>query len=461
MTSRSAYWRVGVYLAAMTGALAVSAGLRLSAQDAPPPTSGPLVYAAEVDGIIHPVTAEFMTETLDRANQAGAVLVVFTLRTPGGLVDSTRDIVSRMLASEAPVAMLVAPGGARAASAGFILVLAADIAAMAHGTHIGAAHPVSAGGEGGGDQKASETMEKKAASDVAAYARSLAETRGRNVALAAEAVTESRAFTDVEALGAKPPLIDLVAGDVADLVRQVDGRIVKRFNGREVTLETTGASTVTVEMTRRQRMLSAIAHPQIAYLLFTLGVLGLTVELWNPGAVIPGVVGGLCLLLAFFAFQVLPIDTTGLVLIAFGIALIIAELTVPSFGVLGIGGAIGLVMGSLMLTDDIPGVMPNRALIASLALALAAVMLFLGRLALRAQRQPASTGTQGMLRQRGRALGALEPGEPGRVAVRGEIWTALSPVQVPAGAPVVVTALDGLVLTVEPESSTTSGGVKS
>ena len=458
---RAASCRAGVYLATVAGALVLSAGVRLPAQTDPPPETGPLVYAAEVDGIIHPVTAEFMTETLDRANAAGAELVVFTLRTPGGLVDSTRDIVSRMLASEAPVAMLVAPGGARAASAGFILVLAADVAAMAHGTHIGAAHPVSAGGGGGGDQKASETMEKKAASDVAAYARSLAETRGRNVALAAEAVTESRAFTDVEALAAEPPLIDLVAADTADLVRQLHGRAVKRFNGSEVTLETTGAEIVTVEMTRRQRLLSAIAHPQIAYLLFTLGVLGLTVELWNPGAVLPGVVGGLCLLLAFFAFQVLPIDTTGLVLIAFGIALIIAELNVPSFGVLGIGGAIGLVMGSLMLTDEVPGVMPNRALIASVALGLAAVMLFLGRLALRAQRQPPATGAEGMLGQRGRALTGIDPGEPGRVSVRGEIWTAVSTVPIPAGAPVIVTGLDGLVVTVAPQSSTTPGGMKS
>jgi len=447
--------RVGVSLAAI--ALALAAGMRLSAQPEGPSTT-PVVYAAEVDGIIHPVTAEFMTGTLERANEAGAVLVVFTLRTHGGLVDSTRDIVSRMIASKAPVAILVAPGGARAASAGFILVLAADIAAMAHGTHIGAAHPVNAGG---GDQKASETMEKKAASDVAAYARSLAETRGRNVTLAADAVLESRAFTDVEALKAEPPLIDLVAADVADLVRLVDGRTVKRFDGRETTLETSGATIVTADMTRRQRLLSAIAHPQIAYLLFTLGVLGLTVELWNPGAVLPGVVGALCLLLAFFAFQVLPIDTTGLVLIVFGIALVIAELSVPSFGVLGIGGAIALVMGSLMLTDEIPGVMPNRALIVALALALAGVMLFLGRLAIRSQRQRASTGVEGMLGRRGRALTAIEPGTPGRVGVHGEIWAAVSSVPIPADAAVLITAIDGLVLTVAPESSPTSGGMKS
>ncbi|HXE79229.1 MAG TPA: nodulation protein NfeD [Vicinamibacterales bacterium] len=450
--------RIVVYLAAMVLALAGRAAVEVEAQAAQG-TAAPVVYAADVDGIIHPVTAEFMLETLERANREGAVLVVFTLRTPGGLVDSTRAIVSGMLASKAPVAVHVAPGGARAASAGFILVLAADIAAMAQGTHIGAAHPVNVGGGNGGDRRASESMEKKAASDVAAYARSLAERRGRNVALAAEAVTESRAFTDVEALEAEPPLIDLVASNTDDLVRKVDGRTIKRFDGREATLETTGARIVRVEMTRRQRLLSAIAHPQIAYLLFTLGVLGLTVELWNPGAVLPGVVGGLCLLLAFFAFQVLPIDATGLILVAFGIALIIAELTTPSFGVLGIGGAIGLVVGSLMLTDDVPGVVPNRTLIVALALAIAGVMLFLGRLAIRSQRQPPATGPEAMVGQRGRALTAIAPGETGQVAVRGEIWAAVSTVPIPNGAPVVVTALDGLIVTVAPESSTTSGGV--
>lgn len=424
-----------------------------------PEDAPPLVYTAEVESIIQPVSAEFMIESIDRANDTGAELIVFTLRTPGGLVDSTRAIVSQMLASETPVAVLVAPSGARAASAGFILVIAADVAAMAHGTHIGAAHPVSVGGGGGGgDEQTSDTMAEKAASDVAAYARSLAENRGRNVALSAEAVTESRAFTDVEALGADPPLIDLVADSAEALVGALDGREVTRFDGSTETLETTGARVVQLEMTRRQQFLSAIAHPQVAYLLFTLGVLGLTVELWNPGSIVPGVVGGVCLLLAFFAFQVLPIDTAGLLLVAFGLALLIAEVKVPSFGILGVGGAVSLVIGSLMLTDDVPGVTPNRGLIVSVALAMVAVMLFLGRLAVRAQQQPAATGSEGMLGERGRALTALGPMTPGQVAVHGEIWTAVAPTPVGAGDPVVVVAIAGLVLTVEPASRPATGG---
>ena len=208
-----------------------------------------------MDGIIQPVTAEFMVSAIDRADAAGASLLVFTLRTPGGLVESTQTIVSRMLVSRTPIAMFVAPGGARAASAGFILMLAADVAAMAPGTHMGAAHPVSIGGLGS-EPKPDETMSKKAASDMAAWARSLAEGRKRNVALAAEAVIDSRAFTDREALEAKPPLIDVVSPDLADLLEKLDGRAVTRFDGRMLTLATTKARIVEVQMTRRQRLLS-------------------------------------------------------------------------------------------------------------------------------------------------------------------------------------------------------------
>ena len=312
----------------------------------------PLAVVAEFDGIIHPISAEFLTETIDQADTSDADVVVFILRTPGGLLDSTRTIVSRMIASRAPVVVFVGPSGSRAASAGFIIALAADVAVMAPGTHIGAAHPVSGTGEA-----IDETMAEKAASDTAAYARSLAAARGRNLALAEEAVLESRAFTDGEALEATPPLIDFRAQDLDDVLRQLDGRTVTRFDGRTTTLRTANAEVRRVDMTRRQEFLGAIAHPQIATLLLTLGMLGLTIELWNPGAIVPGVAGGLCLLLAFFAFQILPVSTTGLLLILFGVVLLLLELTVPSFGVLGIGGTVSLVLGSMMLTRDaIPGV---------------------------------------------------------------------------------------------------------
>ena len=205
---------------------------------------------------------------------------------------------------------------------------------MAPGTHIGAAHPVSGDGE-----KVDEVMAKKMASDVAGYARTLATQRGRNVPLVEQAVTESRTYTEQEALAAQPPLIDLVASDVPDLLRKLDGRTVKRFDGRTETLHTAGAVTRDVRMTRSQRLLSALAHPQIAYLLLMLGTLGLTIELWSPGAVLPGVAGGICLLLAFFAFQVLPVSTAGVLLILFGVVLLMLEVKVTSYGVLAVGGA--------------------------------------------------------------------------------------------------------------------------
>jgi membrane-bound serine protease (ClpP class) len=421
------------------------------------PDDRPVAIVAELDGIIHPISAEYLTGVIDQADTSGAELVVFVLRTPGGLLDSTRTIVSRMITSRAPVAVFVGPGGERAASAGFVIMMAADVAAMAPGTHIGAAHPVSGTG-----QQPDETMSKKAASDAAAYVRSLADARGRNVTLAAEAVLESRAFTDREALDATPPLIDLRARDVDDLLRQLDGRAISRFDGRVVTLRTAGADIRRVEMTRRQRFLGAIAHPQIAYMLLTLGMLGLTIELWNPGAILPGVAGGVCLLLAFFAFQILPVSTTGLLLIVFGLALLVLELKVPSFGALGIGGTISLVVGSVMLTRDaIPGVEVGLGLIVATALALAAIILFLGRLALAAQRRRPVTGVEGMLGLDGLAREPLEPGVPGYVDVRGEMWRASSREMVPAGHRVRVIGLDGLTLVVEPSRAAADEGESS
>ncbi len=415
----------------------------------------PLVYAAEVDSIIHPVSAEFMISAIDRADENRASLLVFTLRTPGGLVDSTQAIVAKMLAARTPIAVYVAPGGARAASAGFLIVMAADIAAMAPGTHMGAAHPVTVGGDAAA--RPDEATMKKVASDLAAWARSLAERRRRNVTLAAEAVTDSRAFTDSEALAAKPPLIDLVASDLADLLRKHHGAQISRFDGRTVTIASADARVVSLQMTRRQQLLSAIAHPQIAYLLMTLGILGITVELWNPGAIAPGVVGGLCLLLAFFAFQVLPVSTAGLLLIVFGLVLLLLEIKLPSFGVLGLGGVLSLVVGSLMLPGDVPGVALRPDVVLPAALAMSAILVFLGRLALRSQRQPAATGARAMIGGRGRALASFTPDRPAQVAIFGEIWTATAATPIAAGETVRVVAVDGLTLRVVPADGSAEG----
>lgn len=405
----------------------------------------PVAIVAELDGIIHPVSAEYLTNVIDQSDTSGAALVVFVLRTPGGLLESTRTIVSRMITSRAPVVVLVAPSGARAASAGFIITLAADVAAMAPGTHIGAAHPVSGSG-----QQTSEVMESKAAADTAAYARSLADARGRNVDLSGEAVLKSRAFTEREALGAKPPLIDLVSPNLDSLLRELKGRTVRRFDGRTATLSAADFEVRRVAMTWRQRFLSAIAHPQVAYLLMTLGLLGITVEFWHPGAVAPGVVGVVSLLLAFFAFQVIPISTTGVLLILFGIALLLTELAVPSFGVLGIGGTVALVIGSIMATRQVPGIQVRLGAILPSALALAAAILLLGRLALQAQRQTPQTGAGAMIGGVGRTRSPLASDTPGQIDARGEIWRAVSRTPLPAGAPVRIVAIDGLTLLVEP-----------
>jgi len=407
----------------------------------------PVVVLAEVDSIIQPVSAEFMIGTIDRAEADRASLVVFTLRTPGGLVDSTRAIVTRMLAAPMPVVVYVGPSGARAASAGFILTIAADVAAMAPGTHIGAAHPVAGEGE-----KMDETMSKKVAQDVAAYVRTLASGRHRNVALAEQAVNDSRAFTETEALNASPPLIDLVARDVSELLEKLNGRTVQRFDGTSVTLRTSDARLTRREMTLRQRVLSAIAHPNVAYLLLSLGMLGLTIELWTPGAILPGIVGGVSLLLAFFALQLLPVNYAGLLLILLGLMLFALEIKVPSYGLLTIGGTVSLVFGSMILMDSpAPEFQLSLRVVLPVALAFAAIAAMLVRLGVAAQRQPAVTGAAGMIGESGRALSAIGPSQRGRVAVHGEIWDAAAGEPIAEGARVHIVAVAGLTLTVRPE----------
>jgi membrane-bound serine protease (ClpP class) len=404
------------------------------------------VYTAEVDGIIHPVAAEYVSEVIAKADKDKAALVVITLRTPGGLVDSTRDINNAIIHAKTPVAVFVGPSGNRAASAGFLITIAADIAAMAPATHIGAAHPVSGNGE-----KIDETMAKKMASDVAAYARTLATQRKRNVSLVEQAVLESRSFTEQEALSASPPLIDLIANDVPELLRKLDGRTITRFDGQTQTLHTAASTTVEIDMSWQQRVLSAIAHPQIAYLLLTLGTLGLTIELWSPGAILPGVAGGICLLLAFFAFQVLPVSYAGVLLIMFGLFLLILEVKVTSYGLLGVGGVLSLLLGSIMLIDSpLPELQIGLQLIVPVTLAIASILIFLVTLAVNAQRTAPVTGASAMLDEIGYALTPIDAGGFGHVRAHGEIWTATADDRIEPGTAVRVAAVDGLRLRVAP-----------
>lgn len=447
----------GVRRILTVGAWSIGLGLIGLGQEPPAESVGsesPTIVVAEVDAIIQPISAEYIIKTIDHADAIDAELVVIVLRTPGGLVDSTRSIISRIIAAETPVAVFVGPSGARAASAGFYIVVSADVAAMAPGSHIGAAHPVAGNG-----QQMDETTSQKAASDLAAYVRSLATQRNRNVALAEEAVIDSRSFTEQEAAEASPPLIDLIAADLDALLDALDGREVTRFDGRVEVLETTNRTIDTVEMTWRQRILSAVAHPQVAYLLFTLGSLGLTIELWNPGAIVPGVVGGVCLLLAFFAFQILPVSYAGVVLILFGLLLMVLEAQTASFGLLAAGGFVSLVFGSLMLIDSpLPEMQIGLQVIVPFMLALGGIFLFLAKLAFAALRTRSIAGASGMLDEVGEVLTAIEPNAVGRISTHGEIWSARATERIETGTRVRVTAVDGLTVTVTPVVATTPGG---
>jgi membrane-bound serine protease (ClpP class) len=430
---------IGIRVLLLLLVLVTSAGVAAVA----PPTV-PVVYSADVDALIHPVSAEFMVDAMDRADRDHAALIVFTLRTPGGLLDSTRTIITRMLAAKTPVAIFVGPSGGRVASAGFLITIAADVAAMAPGTHIGAAHPVEGSGE-----KVDETMARKMASDVAAAARTWATGRGRNAQLADEAVRESRSFTEQEALTAKPPLIDLIARDVPDLIRQLDGREIRRFDGSPVALRTAGARVVPLEMNWRQRLLSALAHPNIAYLLLSLGMLGLTIEFWHPGAILPGVAGGICLLLAFFTFQILPINYAGVLLILFGVALLVLEVKVPSHGALSLGGISSLLFGSLMLMDTrAPELRVSLSVILPVVGSLSAILIMLVRLGIASQRRQPTTGAAGMIGEKAVVLTEITPDTPGRVRAHGEIWAAVADESLAVGEAAAVTAVDGLTLTV-------------
>lgn len=401
----------------------------------------PEVVLVRVRSIIHPVAAEVILEAIADADAAGAAAVVVELDTPGGLLTSTREIFTGMLGSRTPVVVFVGPAGAQAASAGFFLLMAGDVAAMAPGTNTGAAHPV-----GGSGETIEGVMGEKVEQDAAATIRSLASRHGRNTVLAEEAVVKSRSFTAQEALDQK--LVEVVAEDLGRLLVALDGRPVAKLGAGGV-LHTRDAVVREITMTTFQQVRSAIVHPNVAYLLMTLGGLGLYFELSTPGAVLPGVVGAICLVLAFYALSVLPVSYAGIALLLLAALFFVAEIKVVSHGLLTVGGLVALTLGSLMLfrTAD-PALRVSLSIVLTMVLAAGAVVAFLTTLAVRAQQHQVQTGLEGLVRERGVARTTLAP--RGKVFVHGELWEAVAEAEVAAGEPVEVTAAEGLLLHVRP-----------
>jgi len=408
----------------------------------------PRVISVTIDGVVHPITAEIVAHALDQAKREGAALVLVRLNTPGGLLDATRQIVERIVASPVPVVTYVTPSGGRAASAGFFILGAGDIAAMAPGTNTGAAAPILLGRE------MDPVLRQKAQNDAAASIRAMAAKRGRNSALAEKAVLESKSFTDKEALDHR--LIDLIAGDVPDLLRQLDGRAVTRFDGSQQTLRLAGAPLVDYQLTLRERIMSAVADPNLALVLMMLGALGVYIEFSHPGLIVPGVAGALLALLGLSGLSLLPINWLGVALLILAIALFVLEAKIVSHGILGAGGAVSMILGALILIDSpLPEMRVRLSTAVGLALPFALITTFLLTLVIRARLSKVITGEAGMLGEVGVAHTALTPA--GKVFVHGEYWDAVASAPVEAGARVRVTAIDGLKLKVEPATGPPGG----
>jgi membrane-bound serine protease (ClpP class) len=411
---------------------------------AAPARGGGEVVVVKVKSAIHPVSAELIEDAIQEADRSGAAAVVIELDTEGGLMTSTRDITRAILGAQTPVVVYVAPSGAQAASAGFFILMSADVAAMAPGTNAGAAHPV--GGQG---EDIPDTLGKKVEQDAAANIRSLALRNGRNIKLAEEAVLQSRSYTAQEALEGK--LIDLIAPNLPALVRSLDGRVVKRGEAT-VTLRTAGAEVRRLEISPLRGLLGILADPNVTYLLFGLGWLGLLFELMHPGAVLPGVVGAICLILSFYGLSVLPVNYAGLALIILSVIFFILEIKITSYGMLTVAGVISLVLGSLMLfKSPEPALRVSVELIAMLSTFTLLVVGFLAWMALRAQRAPVRTGMEGLVHEVGRAQSSLSP--RGKVFVHGEIWDAVAEEPVAAGEPVEVVAVRNFTLAVRRRDS--------
>ncbi|MBS1853159.1 MAG: nodulation protein NfeD [Acidobacteria bacterium] len=426
--------RLGICLLVMLAAVAVSGPVW-----AAPSAS---VLKIVINDTIHPITDEYIGRALAEAQHNGNQAVLIELNTPGGLLDSTRNIIEKILASPVPVIIYVAPSGSRAASAGFFILESADIAAMAPGTNTGAAHPVSLGGG-----KMDDVMKAKVENDAAASMRSVVSKRGRNVDLAESAVRESKSFTDQEALSQK--LIDYIAPSEQELFRQIAAKPIKRFNGETVSLNLVGAAIQPFEMTLRQRILAYLMNPNIAFVLLAVGALALYAEFNSPGAVLPGTVGVIFILLAVFALNLLPTRFAAFALILGAFILFALEAKFVSHGVLTIGGIVMLTLGGLLLVDaPIPEMRVHLWTSLAVSIPLGIITAFLMTIALRARHNKVTTGVQGMIGEIGVAQTPLSP--RGKVFVHGEIWDAVASTSIPAGQAVVVRSVEDLRVHVDP-----------
>ncbi len=403
------------------------------------------VRVITIDGTINPASADFIHQSIQRAHEAGAEAVVIRLNTPGGLLKSTRSIVTDLLTAPIPVIVYVAPSGAQSASAGSFITLAAHIAAMAPGTNIGAAHPV---GMQGGEKDS--IMNEKATNDAAAFIRTISEKRQRNVKWAEDAVRLSKSITETEAL--RDSVVDLISPNLTDLLKRVDGWKVK-VDEREKTLHTANATIETIEMGWKYKILDLLSDPNIAYIFMILGIYGLFFELYNPGSILPGVVGVISLIIAFYSLQTLPVNYAGVALILFGILLFVLEIKITSYGLLSVGGAISLLLGSIMLIDSessLEFVRISWSVIIPAVLCTVLFFLFAIGAGVRAQRRKPVTGVEGLVGEIGEVLTDLVPSETsGTVRVHGEIWAARSPEgSLPKGTRVKVEKVEGLAIVV-------------
>jgi len=402
--------------------------------------TAPRVIAVPIDGVVHPITVEIVSDAIQQAQSEHAELLLIRLNTPGGLLDATRHIIEKLEASPVPVVTYVSPSGARAASAGFFLLEAGDIAAMSPGTNTGAASPVLMG------QEMEATMRKKVENDSAALLRSMTERRGRNSQLAEQTIREAKAFTDKEALDQK--LIELIVADEQQLFQQLNGREITRWDGHKQVLHLAGASVQDVRLTLRERLMNAIADPNIGFILLILGVLGMYIEFTHPGLIFPGVTGAILALLGLSSLTILPINWVGVALLVLAAALFVLEAKFTSHGILGIGGTISMVLGAILLINGPPEVRIHLGTAISVAVPFALITMFLVSIVIQARRNKVLTGASGMVGEIGLARTTLAP--EGQVEVRGEYWDAVADINVEAGSRVRVKAVEGLKLRVEP-----------